>query len=260
MSKLSKLAFILAMGSALSTAHAADLKNVRLGVEPGYAPFEVKTPEGKLAGFDIDLGTEICKRIEANCTWVENDFDGLIPSLKAKKIDAILSSMSITEQRQKEIDFTDKLYGTPARLVSMEGATLKPTAESLAGKRVGVFQGTTAETYAKDLWATKGVDVVTYQAQDLVYADLVNGRLDAAFQDAVAASDGFLKQPQGKGFAFSGPEVNDEKYFGVGAGIGIRKEDAELKAKMNQAIADMLKDGTYETIAKKYFDFDIYGK
>lgn len=256
MNKLLKVACML----AASTVFAANAQDLRLGVEPGYAPFEVKTPEGKLAGFDIDLGNELCKRIAANCTWVEGEFDGLIPSLKAKKIDAILSSMSITEQRQKEIDFTDKLYGTPARLVAASGSALLPTAEALKGKQVGVFQGTTAETYAKEQWASKGINVVTYQAQELVYADLVNGRLDAAFQDAVAANDGFLKQPQGKGFAFAGPEVNEVKYFGVGAGIGLRKEDAALKAQLNKALADMIKDGTYATIAKKYFDFDIYGK
>jgi lysine/arginine/ornithine transport system substrate-binding protein len=256
MNKLLKVACMLA-ASTVFTANAQDL---RLGVEPGYAPFEVKTPEGKLAGFDIDLGNELCKRIAANCTWVEGEFDGLIPSLKAKKIDAILSSMSITEQRQKEIDFTDKLYGTPARLVAASGSTLLPTADALKGKQVGVFQGTTAETYAKEQWASKGINVVTYQAQELVYADLVNGRLDAAFQDAVAANDGFLKQPQGKGFAFAGPEVNEVKYFGVGAGIGLRKADTALKAQLNKALADMIKDGTYATIAKKYFDFDIYGK
>ncbi|WP_024870662.1 ABC transporter substrate-binding protein [Tolumonas lignilytica] len=259
MNKVLKLACVLAASAAFS-AYATDLKNIRLGVEPGYAPFEVKTPDGKLAGFDIDLGNELCKRIAVKCTWVEGDFDGLIPSLKAKKIDAILSSMSITEQRQKEIDFTDKMYGTPARLVAASGSTLQPTLTSLKGKRVGVFQGTTAETYAKEQWAQKGVDVVAYQTQDLVYADLVNGRLDAAFQDAVAANEGFLKQPQGKGFAFAGPEVNEVKYFGVGAGIGLRKEDGALKAKLNKALAAMIKDGTYATIAKKYFDFDIYGK
>lgn len=256
MNKLLKVACML----AASTVFAANAQDLRLGVEPGYAPFEVKTPEGKLAGFDIDLGNELCKRIAANCTWVEGEFDGLIPSLKAKKIDAILSSMSITEQRQKEIDFTDKLYGTPARLVAASGSTLLPTADALKGKQVGVFQGTTAETYAKEQWASKGINVVTYQAQELVYADLVNGRLDAAFQDAVAANDGFLKQPQGKGFAFAGPEVNEVKYFGVGAGIGLRKADTALKAQLNKALADMIKDGTYATIAKKYFDFDIYGK
>ncbi|MDC0611488.1 ABC transporter substrate-binding protein [Vibrio sp.] len=252
------LSLLIAGMSFTSLSYAAE--TVRLGVEPGYAPFEIKKPDGTLAGFDIDLGAEICKRIEAECKWVESDFDGLIPSLKAKKIDAILSSMSITPAREKEIAFSDKLYGTPARLVTAKSITLEPTPDSLGGKRVGVFQGTTAETFAKEQWAPKGVDVVTYQNQDLVYADLVNGRLDAAFQDAVAASDGFLNRPIGKSFHFSGPEVNDEKYFGVGAGIGLRKEDAALKEKINQAIKSMLEDGTYDAIAKKYFDFDIYGK
>ena len=162
MNKLLKVACML----AASTVFAANAQDLRLGVEPGYAPFEVKTPEGKLAGFDIDLGNELCKRIAANCTWVEGEFDGLIPSLKAKKIDAILSSMSITEQRQKEIDFTDKLYGTPARLVAASGSTLLPTADALKGKQVGVFQGTTAETYAKEQWASKGINVVTYPGRE----------------------------------------------------------------------------------------------
>ena len=251
MNKLLKVACML----AASTVFAANAQDLRLGVEPGYAPFEVKTPEGKLAGFDIDLGNELCKRIAANCTWVEGEFDGLIPSLKAKKIDAILSSMSITEQRQKEIDFTDKMYGTPARLVAASGSKLLPTVGALQGKHVGVFQGTTAETYAKELWATKGIDVVAYQSQDQVYADLVNGRLDAAFQDAVAANEGFIKQPQGKGFTFAGPEVTDVKYFGVGAGIGLRKADTALKAQLNKALADMIKDGTYATIREKIFRF-----
>jgi len=233
---------------------------LRFGVEPGYAPFEMKTSDGELTGFDVDLGNEICLRIKMKCQWVQTDFDGLIPSLNAKKIDAILSSMSITPQRMKEIAFSNKLYGTPARLVASNRIEIKPTADSLAGKRVGVLQGTTAETYAKAKWAGHGIDVVTYQNQDLVYADLVNGRLDVAFQDAVAASDGFLKSAVGQHFHFTGPEVNDPEFFGVGAGIGLRKEDQQLKTKIDAAIASMLSDGTYEKLATHYFDFDIYGK
>jgi len=244
--------------TASSVSYAED--KIRLGVEPGYAPFEMKNPDGTLTGFDIDLGEEICRRIEAQCTWVESDFDALIPSLKAKKIDAILSSMSITPERLKQIAFTQKIYGTPARLVGKKGSNLQPTAASLQGKRVGVFQGTTAETYAKSEWMGKGVQVVSYQNQELVYADLVNGRLDTAFQDAVSAEASFLKQPIGKRFEFNGPEINEESYFGVGAGIGVRLEDTELKAKMDKAIEGMLDDGTYAKIAAKYFDFDIYGK
>lgn len=257
---MKKSLFAVLLAGLAFTSSTMAATQVRLGVEPGYAPFEYKKPDGSLVGFDIDLGKEICKRIDAKCTWVESDFDGLIPALQAKKIDAILSSMSITPARQKQINFSDKLYGTPARLVTEKGVNLAPTAKSLKGKRVGVFQGTTAETYAKQVWLKKGVDVVTYQNQDIVYADLVNGRLDAAFQDAVAADDGFLKRPVGKNFHFSGPEINDPQYFGVGAGIGVRKADTELLAKINKALAAMHNDGTYQKIAKKYFNFDIYGK
>jgi lysine-arginine-ornithine-binding protein len=257
---MKKILLPLIFAALTSSSMSFAAQTLRLGVEPGYAPFEIKNPDGTLAGFDIDLGKEICQRIAAQCTWVESDFDALIPSLKAKKIDAILSSMSITPARLKEIAFTQKIYGTPARLVGRKDSKSQPTAASLRGKRVGVFQGTTAETYAKGEWMGKGVDVVTYQNQDLVYADLVNGRLDVAFQDAVTAEAGFLKRPIGKRFAFNGPEINDENYFGVGAGIGLRHEDSELKAKIDQAIDTMLSDGTYAKLAGKYFDFDIYGK
>lgn len=260
MKNLLQIMKVAAVALTFSQAYAADIKEIRFGVEPGYAPFEYKAADGTLVGFDVDLGNEMCKRLKAKCEWVEGDFDGLIPSLKAKKIDAILSSMSITEQRMKEIDFTNKLYGTPARLVAAKGAKIEPTAENLAGKRVGVMQGTTAESYAKDMWQSKGVDLVAYQNQDLVYADLVSGRLDASFQDAVTASESFLDKPQGEQYDFAGPEVNDEKYFGVGAGIGVRKESAELKAALNATLADMRKDGTYDAIAKKYFKFNIYGE
>lgn len=260
MKKFRKIMQIAAMALVFSQAHAADIKEIRFGVELGYAPFETKAPNGDLQGFDIDLGNEMCRRIQAKCVWVENDFDGLIPALKAKKIDAILSSMSITPQREKEIDFTNKLYSTPAQLVAAKGVNLQPTPASLAGKRVGVLQGSTAETYAHDLWLPKGVDVVVYQNQDLAYEDLVSGRIDATFLDSVSASEAFLNKPQGADFAFTGDQVNDAKYFGVGAGIGVRKDNPELKEVLNLTLAEMRKDGTYDKLAKKYFKFNIYGE
>ncbi len=135
-----------------------------------------------------------------------------------------------------------------------------PTAASLKGKRVGVEQGTIQEAYAKAHWAPAGVEVVPYQNQSLVLADLASGRLDASLQDAIQADEGFLKKPEGKGFAFAGGDLNDPKTLGTGAGIGLRKEDTDLKAAIDKAIAGMLKDGTYKKIEKKYFKFDVYGK
>lgn len=238
---------------------AKEWKEIRFGVEPGYPPFEMKTSDGKLTGFDVEIGNALCAKLKAKCTWVENTFDGMIPALKAKKFDGILSSMSITEKRMQEIDFTNKIYNTPARMVAKAGSPLKPTPESLKGKRVGVQQGTTHETYAKTMWAPKGVDVVSYQSQDLVYADLKSGRLDASLQDSVEVDESFLKKPEGKGFAFAGSTIKDDKIFGVGAGIGVRKEDGDLKKALNDALAGIQKDGTYKKIMKKYFDYDISG-
>ncbi|KAA8996990.1 histidine ABC transporter substrate-binding protein HisJ [Affinibrenneria salicis] len=255
---IKRVSLVLALMAAGSAVAAAP-KNIRLGTDPTYAPFESKNASGELVGFDIDLAKEMCKRMQANCTFVESDFDALIPSLKAKKIDAIISSLSITEKRLQEIAFTEKLYAANARLIAKKGSTIQPTVESLRGKRVGVLQGTTQEAYSNALWQPKGVDIVAYQNQELVYADLTSGRLDAAFQDEVAASEGFLKQPVGKDYAFAGPAVKDDKFFGVGTGMGLRKDDTELKAALDKAFDEMRKDGTYDELAKKYFDFDVYG-
>ncbi|WJV61284.1 lysine/arginine/ornithine ABC transporter substrate-binding protein [Pectobacteriaceae bacterium CE70] len=253
--KLLPLALVFATSSALAEIP----KDIKIGTDPTYAPFESKNASGELVGFDIDLAKEMCKRMAVKCTFVESDFDALIPSLKAKKIDAIISSLSITEKRQKEIAFTDKLYAANARLIAKKGTNIQPTVESLRGKRVGVLQASTQEAYANANWQPKGVNVVAYQNQDLIYSDLIDGRIDAAFQDEVAGSEGFLKQDMGKDYAFAGPAVKDNKFFGVGTGMGLRKNETELKAALNKAFESMRKDGTYSKLAKKYFDFDVYG-
>ena len=252
------LSLVLAFSSA-TAAFAAIPQNIRIGTDPTYAPFESKNSQGELVGFDIDLAKELYKRINTQCTFVENPLDALIPSLKAKKIDAIMSSLSITEKRQQEIAFTDKLYAADSRLVVAKNSDIQPTVESLKGKRIGVLQCTTQETFGNEHWAPKGIEIVSYQGQDNIYSDLTARRIDAAFQDEVAASEGFLKQPVGKDYKFGGPSVKDEKLFGVGTGMGLRKEDNELREALNKAFAEMRADGTYEKLAKKYFDFDVYG-
>ncbi|EOW6741556.1 histidine ABC transporter substrate-binding protein HisJ [Cronobacter dublinensis] len=258
---MKKRLLALSLGLALSSisgSFAAIPQHLRIGTDPTYAPFESKNAQGELVGFDIDLAKELCKRIQTQCSFIEQPLDALIPSLKAKKIDAIMSSLSITEKRQQEIAFTDKLYAADSRLVVAKGSSVQPTLEALKGKRVGVLQGTTQETYGNVHWAPKGVEIVSYQGQDNIYSDLTAGRIDAAFQDEVAASEGFLKQPVGKDYQFGGPSIKDEKLFGVGTGMGIRKDDDELRLALNKAFAQMRADGTYEKLAKKYFDFNVY--
>lgn len=243
-----------------TSALAKDWSTLRFGVDASYPPYESKAPDGQLVGFDIDLGNEICHQLHAKCVWVEQDFDGMIPALKARKFDAILSTMSKTAAREQQIAFSTKVAHSPDRMVAKKGSAIQPTPEGVKGKRIGVEQGSIQETYARVHWAPAGATIVPYQNQDLVYADLVSGRLDASVQDQVHANLGFLKTPRGKDFTFVGGALDDPKILGNGTAIGMRKEDTDLQGKIDQALADMHKDGTYDKIARKYFDFDIYGK
>ncbi|WP_052048813.1 ABC transporter substrate-binding protein [Pseudomonas aeruginosa] len=242
-------------------AGAADWtgKVLRLGVDPTYPPLEYKQPDGRLAGFGIEIGEALCAELRARCEWVESNWDGIIPALLSRKIDAIVSSMTITPKRAQHIAFTDRVSNAPSRLVVRRGSALLPDAESLRGKRVGVGQGSNQEAYAKAEWAAKGVRVVSYQNQDQVYADLVMGRLDASLQGAVQASYGFLDKPVGKDFELAGAVLDDPRYFGVGDGIGLRKEDVALREDLNKALATIRANGTYARINARYFDFDLYG-
>jgi lysine-arginine-ornithine-binding protein len=259
MKRLTFSSFVL-LAAMPYAAMAADPAVIRFGVDPTFPPFESKAPDGSFVGFDIDLGRAICADLHAKCEWVEQSFDGMIPALKARKFDAVLSSMTATPVRREQIDFTNRLYSGPSRLVARAGAEFQPTAQSLRGKSIGVLQGTTQEAFARQEWAPGGANIVAYQNQDQVYEDLVNGRLDATFQPVVQADLGFLKLPRGKGFAFVGAEVKDRRVAGDGVAIGIRKSDRELASQINQAIADIRKSGEYERIDHKYFDFDIYGE
>ncbi len=231
---------------------------LRLGTDATFPPFESKDAAGHLQGFDIDLGKAICHQLQTRCVWVENSFDGLIPALQARKFDAIISSLSITREREKSINFSNKLFNTPAWLVAAKGGTITADPATLKGKRVGVQQGSVFETYANTYWRPAGVDVIAYPDANSVYADLVAGRLDATLDDSSVISQTLLNQPQGKGFTEIS-HIKDDAIFGPGTGIGIRKSDTALQTQLNNAIRAIRADGTYDRIAKKYFNFNIYG-
>jgi arginine/ornithine transport system substrate-binding protein len=230
---------------------------LRVGVEGAYPPFSEIGTDGKLKGFDIDIANAICERLKRKCEMVQSEFDGMIPALRAKKFDMIVASMSITPERKKNVDFSDKYYITPARFIAKEGSTFTFTTEGLKGKKIGVQRTTIHDRFATATF--KGSQIVRYTKQDEVFLDLKAGRIDVALQDTVAGDVGFVKTPSGKGFQFTGPFYTDPTFFGEGAGIAVRKGDDALRNAINGAIAAMRADGGYKKIADKYFDFDIYG-
>ncbi|KND57148.1 Lysine-arginine-ornithine-binding periplasmic protein precursor [Candidatus Paraburkholderia schumanniana] len=254
--KSASLALFAALAAVSFASHAREIAQIRFAVDPSYPPFESKQADGKLAGFDIDLGNVLCAQMKVKCVWVENNFDGMIPGLKARKFDAVLSDMGITKERLKQIDFTEPFYDTHAQLVARAGSGMLPTPQSLKGKRVGVEQGTVQERYAKVKWEPQGVTVVAYVDQQQVEADLVAGRIDAMFTDAAQAI-GFLKKPQGKPFALVGSIVEDKAVIGPDTAICLCKGDTDLKNGLNGAFAEIRKNGTFKRIMSKYFETDI---
>jgi lysine-arginine-ornithine-binding protein len=238
-------------------AQAQDKQKVKIGTEGAYPPFNSIDTEGKLVGFDIDIANALCEAANFECEFVIQDWDGIIPGLIAKKYDAIVASMSITDQRKEVVDFTDKYYNTPAKFVAAKGAELDISPEGLAGKAVGVQRATIHENFLRGEFPE--VEVRAYATQDEANADLVSGRLDLVMADSVALLEGFLNTEEGQDFEFVGPDYSDPKYHGEGAGIAIRKGEDDLRATFNEAIDKIRADGTYEAIAEKYFDFDVYG-
>ncbi|MFU2325533.1 ABC transporter substrate-binding protein [Pseudomonas sp. NFX98] len=250
--------FALALTSTLAVSEES--RTVRIGIEPSYPPFSYKTADGGTAGFDFDIGNAICEQMKVKCVWVDQEFDGLIPSLKVRKIDAILSSMLITSERLKSVDFTQQYYRSmPANLVMKSGSVINNPLVDLKGKKVGVQQGTTNDRFASEVLTPAGVDVVRYGSQGQLFLDLVAGRLDAGLADVVNIYEGFLNTDSGKGFAVVGPDFDDPKYFGDGNGIAVRKGDKALLEQLNSAIAAVHANGTCKRLQEKYFKFEVCG-
>jgi arginine/ornithine transport system substrate-binding protein len=255
------LTLTLIAASGFTFAQNPDLK---VAIDPTYEPFTYKTPDGKPTGFDVDIASALCAQIKRNCVFVEQVWDSMIPGLQAKKYDAIISSMSITKDREKVVAFTDKYYNTPSRIVVRND--IKVDGDNLAGlkgKRLGVLKGSTQEKFALGELQKKGVTIVPYEAQDQVYLDINAGRLDGTVADVVEVGAGFLGKAEGKNYGFVGSSLNGPeyfKYFGTGVGIAMRKSDKTLKQDLNAAIKAIRANGTYQKVSDKYFTFDVYGK
>lgn len=259
MKKLIVLFAMIALVFAAGTIQAKDWKKMRIGVEGAYPPFSYTTADGKLEGFDIDIAMALCNAMGAECTLVAQDWDGIIPALLARKYDAIVASMSITEERKKKVAFTNKYYQTPAKFVTKKGTVKEFSPETLKGKTVGVQRATTHDNYITDNYG-KDVKIKRYATQDEAYMDLAAGRVDFLLADSVVISEGFLKKPEGQDYEFVGPDLIDQKWFGEGIGIACRKQDKDLVEILNKAIVQIRADGTYKKIQDKYFNFDVYGE
>ncbi|CAN7421656.1 MULTISPECIES: transporter substrate-binding domain-containing protein [unclassified Devosia] len=237
---LAALAALALGGSAMAQ------ESIRIATEGAYAPWNFLDDSGKPAGFEIDLGNAICEKAGLTCEWLINDWDSIIPNLLAGNYDLIMAGMSITDERLETIDFTQNYFPPdPSKFVAMAGTEIDFAA--LSGKRVGVQGGTIQAAYAEENFAA-GNTVVTFATADQAMADLAAGNLDTILADGaylepvVAASGG--------GIAFIGEDV----LIGNGVGGGLRKEDTELKAKLDETLTALKADGTVDELIAKWFE------
>src|SRR5262245_27248613 len=246
----------VAVVASMASANAAP---IRFGMAPEpYPPFASKDASGKWVGWEIDLMDAVCKAMNGECKIVETSWDGIIPALQAKQIDVIWSSMTITDERKKVIDFTNKYYDNQAAIIGPKDEKFGAAPEDLKGKTIGAQVSTIHQKYVEKHYVPAGAKVKTYQTQDEANQDLAAGRIDAVQADAIAM-DAFLATDQGKACCDKkGNAPSDPEVLGHGVGGGVRKDDEALRDKLNAAIAKVRESGEYDKITKKYFTFDIY--
>lgn len=260
-----RMAGLFWLAVAAGLAQARDWKEVRLASEGGYPPFSETAPDGALRGLDIDIGNAICAEMKLKCVWHKIEWESMIPSLISNKVDAIVASMTITEERRAKVDFTSRYYSTPLALVARAGAPVAPAPASLKGLKVGLTRSSVADNFATRFWSGMGVEIIRYRMQDEAELDLVAGRLDAVLTDYWQARGGFLDRPEGKRFAIAGGKIygrtpEERKVVGEGVGIAVRKKDRDLKEILDRGIAAIRANGIYDRIVRKYFNEDIYGQ
>jgi polar amino acid transport system substrate-binding protein len=255
-----KLLSVLLAGATLTLSSISANAEVRFGImNEAYPPFFTKDASGKWIGWEIDLMNAVCAEMKESCSVVDLSWDGLIPALQTKKFDVIWSSMAITDERKKTIDFTNKYYNTPSKLIGAKDDKPGAAPENVAGKTIGIQVSTVQSEYYKKYFAGKASEK-TYATLDEAFQDLAAGRIDYVFGDSLPLIE-FLKSDFGKDCCADKGDVKDDpQILGSGIGGGLRKGDTELQNKLNAAIASVRSSGKYNEISKKYFDFDIYGK
>ena len=232
---IAALALCAIAGSALAGGHA-----IRMGTEGAYPPYNFINDSGEVDGFERELGDILCAKAGLECTWVTNEWDTIIPNLVSGNYDTIIAGMSITEERDEVIDFTDSYFPSdPSAFVALAGADV-----DVAGGVIAAQVNTIQAGHV----ASSGATLVEFASPDETIAAVRNGEADAVLADKaylapiVAESNGEL--------VFAGEDI----VLGSGIGIGVRESDAELKDKLNAAIADVKADGTLNGLIEKWFE------
>ncbi|WP_447553528.1 transporter substrate-binding domain-containing protein [Vreelandella sp. EE22] len=239
--------------AAASSAQARDYDTVRIGVDVPYEPMEYRTAEGDLTGFDIDLGNALCEHMGITCEWVEQEWDGIIPGLMSRNYDAIMSSMTINDDRRRQVLFSEPYITMPSAWFAPSSLDIdEANEETLEGMTIGVQRGTLQDNYVTDNYGSVA-DISRYATADDMVLDMDAQRLDIVFLDFPIGQYTLIEDGDGE-YKEVGERISEPKeYFGDGFGIAFRQRDEALAEKFNDALATLEEDGTYDEIYQRYF-------
>lgn len=244
---MKKLTVFLAMASlCMGGMVFAKEDTIRFGTNPEYPPFEYKTEKGEFAGFDIDIANALCAELQKKCEFVSQGFDALIPNLRVKRFDAIISSMDITDERKKHVAFSDPYYLNPSVYVAMKGQF--KSVDEFAKKDIGVLNGSTHQQYIKNKF--KDATIKNYPQYPNAMNDLEIGRVNVVFGDEVVVAE-YIKRSDK--LEVVGEQVNDPEYFGNGLAVAVLPKNTALVEEINGALKKIKEDGRYQAIYDKWF-------
>ena len=256
MAALKKLVLIFLIITFSASLAAAETVRVAFAAEP-YPPFTSPDASGNWVGWEIEMIDLVCKEAKLDCELAPTAWDGIIPALMSQKVDMIMGSLSITEAREKKVDFSIPYFKPDAVVVGTKREKFEPTPEGLKGKIIGVQTATTHAAYAEKYYS--GSKIKHYQTQDEINQDLISGRIDATQADGPAVTK-FMKSKDGMAYCeIKGQAADDPAILGMGIGVGVRKGDDALREKINAAIKAIRANGKYQKLSMKYFGMDVYG-
>jgi len=230
-------------------------KDIRIASEGARPPYNY-LENNELAGFEIDLGRALCEHMNVTCHFVTEDWDALIPGLIDHRYDAIMAALEISDETRAKITFSEPYVRMPSAFVASRKNSFKDlTPAGLAGRTIGVVAGGDHQAYVEDMY-TKS-EIRTFPTFEDAILDLAENRVDVVIGDKDEATDFLGSNKEGHCCEMIGDLPRDPAYFGEGIGIGLRKQDKDLKSMFNKALADLKADGTFTQIQAKYFKFEI---
>ncbi|GAF57720.1 LOW QUALITY PROTEIN: amino acid ABC transporter, periplasmic amino acid-binding protein [Psychrobacter sp. JCM 18902] len=228
---------------AAETAATGDV--LRIGTEGAYAPFNYTNADGTLGGFDVDIANAICADMKVTCEITAQDWDGIIPGLKAGKYDAIVAAMSVTPEREQQVSFTEPYFSNTLVFWPKDSSFDPSNSDDINAHSIAAQRSTISSQWLEKVYPN--ADMKLYDTLSNAFLDLGSNRVDAMVSDKLPALE-WLGSTSGSQYALKGQEIDINDNFA----IAVRPGDA-LQAKINKSLVNIKADGTYDKINQKYF-------